>query len=165
MEIATINLEQIFTVCLLLTLEYLLVFFSVIADLFSGVRKAKKRGELRSSYGFRKTVDKLGRYYLPLFSLTILDLMQMSAIWYLNTFHSFNIPLLPIMTLVGAIGIGLIEIKSILEKAEDKVKFDRVGSLAGTIMENKTDSAAIAKAIIEYLNEENKNNNDKHSNN
>lgn len=146
-----INYQQIFIVCILLSSEYVLVLLAVLADLVSGCRKAKKRGELRSSYGFRKTVDKLGRYYLPLFALTVVDIMQMVAVWYLNTFHDFHIPLLPIMTLIGAIGIGIIEIKSILEKAEDKVKFERVGVLAGDIVKNREDAAAIIKVLGEYL--------------
>ena len=35
--------------------------------------------------------------------------------------------------------------KSILEKAEDKVKFKRVGSLAGNIIKNRDDAAIIAE--------------------
>ncbi|MBK5721382.1 phage holin family protein [Dysgonomonas sp. Marseille-P4677] len=148
-----INFQQIFIVCILLFGEYILVFCMVIADLISGCKKAKQRGELRSSYGFRRTVDKLGRYYLPLFALTIVDVMQMLAVWYLNTFHDTHIPLFPIMTLLGAIGIGIIEIKSILEKAEDKVKFERVGQLAGSIYRNKEDFSAMLEAFTKYLKE------------
>lgn len=74
-----IDFQKLFIICMLLFAEYILVFFAVMADLISGVRKAKKRGELRSSYGFRKTVDKLGKYYLPLFALTVVDFMQMMA--------------------------------------------------------------------------------------
>ncbi|MFV0470219.1 MAG: phage holin family protein [Dysgonomonas sp.] len=150
-----LNFQQIFIICVLLTAEYVLVFLTVLADLVSGCRKAKKRGELRSSYGFRKTVDKLGRYYLPLFALTVVDVMQMIAIWYLSSFHDIHIPLFPIMTLIGAIGLGLIEIKSILEKAEDKVKFERVGELAGSVIQNKGDAAAIIAELVKYLKEEN----------
>lgn len=148
-----INYQQVFIVCILLSFEYVLVLLAVLADLVSGCRKAKKRGELRSSYGFRKTVDKLGRYYLPLFALTVVDVMQMVAVWYLITFHNYHIPLFPAMTLLGSIGIGIIEIKSILEKAEDKVKFERVGVLAGNIVKNRENADAILKVLGEYLQE------------
>ena len=154
MTLIAIDFQQIFIICILLFAEYILVFLAVMADLISGVKKAKQRGELRSSYGFKRTADKLGRYYLPLFALTIVDIMQMFAIWYLNTYHSFTIPMFPIMTLIGAIGIGLIEIKSILEKAEDKVKFERVGALAGDIIKSKDDINSIIAAIAKYLKEE-----------
>lgn len=149
-----IDFQQIFIICVLLFGEYILVFLMVIADLISGCKKAKQRGELKSSYGFRKTVDKLGRYYLPLFALTVIDFMQMMAIWYLSFYHGYKIPLFPIMTLLGAIGIGIIEVKSILEKAEDKVKFERVGTLAGDIIKSKDDVNSIIGAIAKYLKEE-----------
>ena len=148
-----INYQQLFVVCVLLFTEYILVLFAVVADLISGCRKAKQRGELRSSFGFRRTVDKLARYYIPLFALTVVDAMQMIVVGYLNGYHDYSIPLLPILTLFGAIGIGIIEIKSILEKAEDKVKFERVGQLAGDIVKNKDDAAAIIASLANYLNE------------
>lgn len=154
--IIDINYQQLFVICVLLFAEYILVLFTVVADLISGIRKAKQRGELRSSYGFRRTVDKLGRYYLPLFALTIVDTMQMIVVGYLNGYHGYSIPLLPILTLFGAIGIGIIEIKSILEKAEDKVKFERVGALAGNIIKNKDDAAAIIAELGKYFKEQEK---------
>lgn len=151
--IIAINYQQLFVVCVLLFIEYILVLFTVIADLISGIRKAKQRGELRSSYGFRRTVDKLARYYIPLFALTIVDTMQMIVVGYLNGYHGYSIPLLPVLTLFGAIGIGIIEVKSILEKAEDKVKFERVGVLAGNIIKNKDDAAAIIAELGKYFKE------------
>lgn len=154
--IIAINYQQLFVVCVLLFMEYILVLFTVIADLISGIRKAKQRGELRSSYGFRRTVDKLARYYIPLFALTIVDTMQMIVVGYLNGYHGYSIPLLPILTLFGAIGIGIIEVKSILEKAEDKVKFERVGALAGNIIKNKDDAAAIIAELGKYFKEQEK---------
>ena len=42
---------------------YALVLFVVFLDLWAGIRKAKQRGEYRSSYGLRKTVDKISRYF------------------------------------------------------------------------------------------------------
>lgn len=148
-----INYQQLFIVCVLLFVEYILVLFAVVADLISGCRKAKQRGELRSSFGFRRTVDKLARYYIPLFALTVVDAMQMVVVGYLNAYHGYSIPLLPVLTLLGAIGIGIIEVKSILEKAEDKVKFERVGTLAGSIIKNKDDAAAIIAELGRYFKE------------
>ncbi|MFV0467453.1 MAG: phage holin family protein, partial [Dysgonomonas sp.] len=94
-----LNFQHLFVVCVVLLSEYLLVLMAVLVDLVAGCRKAKKRGELRSSYGFRKTVDKLGRYYLPLFALTIVDMMQLIVVWYLNEFYGYTIPLLPVVSL------------------------------------------------------------------
>ena len=105
----------------LMFLEYLLVLIAVLADLVSGVRKAKKMGVARRSKAFRRTVDKLARYYNALFALSIVDAMQLFAIAYLRAVESLDsLPLFPLFTLLGAIGIALIELKSIFEKAEVK---------------------------------------------
>ena len=58
----------------------------------------------------------------------------------------------PFITLIGAIGICLIEIKSIYEKAEDKVRIENIGDLAGKIITNKDDISEIVKSVVEYLN-------------
>ncbi len=131
---------------------YALVFMAILADLWSGVRKAKLRGEARTSFGFRRTVDKLSRYYNLLLVLTIIDSMQIGGIWYLDEYYSYTIPLLPLITLVGALGIGFIELKSIYEKAEDK-EFRKITKLAGTILSNKEDIKVVTDAIVDYLND------------
>ena len=38
---------------IILTIVYLLVLFVIFLDLWAGIRKARKRGELRSSLGYR----------------------------------------------------------------------------------------------------------------
>ena len=53
------ELNEIFIVAWIVFGLYMLVFFAAMADLCSGIRKAKLRGEVRSSYGFKRTVDKL----------------------------------------------------------------------------------------------------------
>ncbi|GAE14581.1 hypothetical protein JCM6292_739 [Bacteroides pyogenes JCM 6292] len=130
----------------------MLVLFAILADLWSGVRKAKKNGIARSSYGFKRTIDKIARYYNVLLALTVIDAMQMASIWYLETYYQYRFPMFPFITLLGAIGIGLIEIKSIYEKAEDKVKIDNVAALAGQIVAHKDNIDAIARAVSEYMN-------------
>jgi hypothetical protein len=77
--------------------------------------------------------------------------MQMTAVGYLNGYHGYSIP---VLTLFGAIGIGIIEVKSILEKAEDKAKFERVGTLASSIIKNRDDAAAVIAELGKYLKED-----------
>lgn len=101
--------------------EYLLVLFAILADLVSGLRKARKRGEARRSKALRCTVEKAATYYNALAALTIIDAMQIAAVIYLRAACGYeNIPLFPILTLLGAIGIAIIEVKSIYEKADEK---------------------------------------------
>lgn len=137
------------------------VFLIVAADLWSGLRKAKKNNVVRSSYGFRRTVDKLGRYYNVMFALLVLDAMQITAIWYLETFYFYKIPLFPFMSLLGAIGLSIIEIKSIYEKAEDKQRFHEAGALITSIAKNRTDIEQIAREVNDYLNTQKKKENEK----
>ena len=133
---------------------YFLVIVAIVADLWSGVRKAKINGVARSSYGYRRTVDKISRYYNVLLALTVVDAMQMSSIWYLDKYYHYDrLPMFPFITLVGAIGLCVIEIKSIYEKAEDKVRIENVANMAGKIITNKDDISEIVKAVVAYMKE------------
>lgn len=145
-------MEKIIVTILILFGLYLLVLLAMIADLVAGVRKAKMVHIDPSSYGYRRTIDKAVRYYNFLVALTIIDAMQMAAIWYLEQFYGYRFPFFPFITLLGAIGIGLIEIKSIYEKAEDKIKIDNVAELAKQVARNKEDIGAVADAVVDYLN-------------
>lgn len=147
-------MNEIVTVVWMLFGIYLMVLLLIGADLWSGVRKAEKRGEAKSSYAYRKTIDKIARYYNALIALTVVDVLQMGGIWYLDNYYDYHWPVFPLITLCGAIGIGLVEIKSIFEKAEDKVKFEyqQVGILASELAKSKADPAEIARAIVDYIN-------------
>lgn len=144
-------MEKIITLLWILFAIYILVFAMILADLWSGVAKARRRGIIRSSYGFRRTVTKTARYYNVLLALTFIDGMQIMAIWYLDTYYDKVIPAFPFITLIGAIGISMIEVKSIYEKAEDKERFDDVGELVGHVMKNRDDMEAILKSLKEYM--------------
>ncbi len=116
------NLDQLglMPVLLLMLGEYVMVLFAVIADLVSGLRKAKMRGEARRSKALRRTVDKLCRYYNALFALSVIDVMQLAAVAYMGLTGVAQLPMLPAFTLLGAICIAIIEVKSIYEKASEK---------------------------------------------
>ena len=155
-------MEKIIVLLLILFALYILVFFMIGADFWSGIRKAKKNGIVRSSYGFRRTVEKIKEYYNAMIALTIIDAMQVTALWYLETYYKYEIPMFPFVTLVGAIGLCIIEIKSIYEKAEDKQRFHEAGALLSSIAKHKTDIEEISKSVAAYLKENtNENNNEK----
>lgn len=146
-------MNKLIVVLWILFILYMLVFMAISADLWSGLRKAKKRGEARTSYGLRITIDKLSRYYNLLIILTIIDAMQISGIWYLNTYYNYAIPIFPIITFIGSLGLGFIELKSIYEKAEDK-EMGKAAKLASTLLSDDKN----VKAILEFFNtKQNKN--------
>lgn len=152
------GLEELFVIGWMLFGIYIEVFIMILADLWSGVRKAKLRGEVRSSYMYKKTIDKIARYYNAMIALTVIDCMQMGGMWYLDGYYSWAVPIFPIVTLLGALGISLVELKSIYEKADEKVKGDYqdVALLVAEIAKHKADPSEVAAAVIEYLNNKDK---------
>lgn len=154
-EFAPVNLllfmEKIIINVWLVSGFYVCVFIAVLADLWSGVRKAKQNGIARSSYGFKRTVDKVARYYNVLLALTVVDVLIMASILYLNQGEGYSLPLFPVFSLLGALGLCLIEVKSIYEKAEDKVRIENVVTFAGQVIAHKDDLDAIAKAVADYM--------------
>lgn len=152
------GLEELFVIGWMLFGIYIEVFIMILADLWSGVRKAKARGEVRSSYMYKKTIDKIARYYNAMIALTVIDCMQMGGMWYLDGYYSWSVPIFPIVTLLGALGISLVELKSIYEKADEKVKGDYqdVALLVAEIAKHKADPSEVAAAIVEYMNNKDK---------
>lgn len=149
------GLNELFIVGWMLFGIYIELFVMILADLWSGIRKAKMRGEIRSSYGYRKTINKVARYYNALIALTVIDAMQLGGVWYLDNYYECKIPIFPIVTLVGAIGMSLVEIRSIYEKSDEKVKEDYKGlaTLVAEIAKHKSDPAEMVEAFEEYMNE------------
>lgn len=96
------------------------VLIAILADLVSGIRKAKARGEKCTSAGLRRTVDKIGRYYIALFSMTVIDFMLMAALNSLAASGTYLLPAFPYLTALGALALSLIEVKSIFESSDEK---------------------------------------------
>lgn len=145
-------IQMIWPQMMMLLLVYSLVLLVIFLDLWAGVRKAKARGEYRSSFGYRKTVDKIGKYFNMLFVITVIDVIQMLAIWEMNEQTSHSLPIIPFLTFIGAMFAGFIELKSIYEKNEDKekAKINEVVRLAGQIAKER-DTQDIVAAVVEYL--------------
>lgn len=139
---------------IMLAIIYILVLAMIVLDLWSGVRKARQRGECRSSYGYKKTVEKIARYYNALFVITVIDAVQMLGLWQLGQQTGRALPVLPILTLAGAIFVGFIELKSIYEKSEDKekAKIADAAALLGKALKDH-DTREIVSAVAEYMND------------
>lgn len=124
----------------------------ILLDYWSGTRKARRNGIPLMSHGMRRSVQKACTYYNALLALAVVDAMQIWGLWYINTFYSHDIPLFPWLTSVGAACIALIEVKSIMESADEKAK-----KQAGEVLElakalaASTDPRAIAKEILEFI--------------
>lgn len=131
---------------------YIVVLFVVVLDLWSGVRKAKRRKEYRSSAGYRRTVEKLARYYNLIFAFTATDSLQMGFLWQYNSENGSHFPMLPFFTLAVALFICFIEIKSIFESADKKTRkqYHDAAAQIAEMLRHKEGASALA-AIAEGL--------------
>lgn len=125
----------------------------IFADLWSGIRKAKMRGEKITSRKTRDTVNKIARYYNVLLVLAVIDSLQLVCIWYMNTYSSWAVAMFPWMTLLGTVFVGFIEVKSIMEPADEKEgkQIKELAQLAEAIASHRTEPEEIARAVIDYL--------------
>ena len=133
-------------------LEYGLVLAAALADLWSGLRKARR------SEALRRTVSKLCQYYNVMLALTVVDAMQIGLMYYVRVACGWDAPLLPCFTVIGAIGIAAIEVKSIYEKAEEKTQNDMTAAASMLLNALKTLNAGGSidvKSIIEKWNSKN----------
>ena len=149
----------IVVLCITFFLMLMPILF-VTLDFKAGTRKARERGEAITSDGWRRTASKLSRYYNLLFALLGLDSIQIVAIWFINNYYGHSFITFPFLLLIGVIGVGFIEIKSIYEKADDKMKRDTMefAEKAQIVLEHHNDIAELIKELIEkeQKNEDNK---------
>lgn len=149
-----VNYNQLIIVLFITLVILVTPLFFIGFDFWAGTRKAKLRRERITSDKWKRTTTKIARYYNMLLALMVLDAMQIMGFWYLNNFSGWSAPLFPFIVFAGAIFVGAIEVKSIMEPANEKERRDmkQVASLAAEIAKNKTEPEEIAKAIADYLN-------------
>ena len=81
------GIDELFIVAWMLFGILLTPLFFIAFDLWAGIRKAKQRSEKISSDGWKRTVNKVARYYNALLALVVVDCMQMAGVWYLDTIN------------------------------------------------------------------------------
>ena len=124
-----------------LAVLYSCVFLSVLIDLFFGVKRAKQLKVVRTSFGYRRTITKLTSYFGLMIMLTIGDIVA-SVVFEM-----------PYFTVIGAIGIVLIEAKSVFENLRQENKnVDDIQKVLLKIFENKEE----IQALISFLNSKKK---------
>ena len=79
--------------------------------------------------------------------------MQMAAVWYFEQYYGNSIWFFPFMTLGGALLLCLIEIKSIYEKAEDKVRMDKAGQTVSQLVLHRDNIETLAEVLGRYFKE------------
>lgn len=128
------------------------VLIAILIDLFFGIQKARSLNEIRSSEGYRRSINKFVWYYAVMFFALLFD-----ALLPISFFFSFPLSAVPFITMLAAAALILTEFKSVREKAEDKVrrKTDASAMEIIELLKNKED------AFLQLLEQFKKENNEK----
>ena len=127
------NFNSLLTV---LAVLYTCVFLSVLI-VFFGVRRAKRLKIVRTSFGYRRTITKLTSYFGLMIMLSIADIVASVV---------FD---MPYFTVIGAIGIVLVEAKSVFENLRQETKnVDEIQKVLLKLFENKEE----IQTLISFLN-------------
>ncbi len=128
------HLNELLTV---LAVLYACVFMSVVIDLFFGVKRSKRLKIVRTSFGYCRTITKLASYFGLMIMLSIADIVASVV---------FD---MPYFTVIGAIGIVLVEAKSVFENLRQESKnVDDIQNILLKLFENKEE----IQTLISFLN-------------
>jgi hypothetical protein len=118
---------------------YACVLFAIMIDLHFGVKKARARGVVRTSYGYRQAIAKAQSYFGLMALMTLVDVI------------ASVVTDLPFFTALIGIGIILVELKSVFENIRGVNKdVEKIPSMLAEILKNK-DSL---QSVITFLNSE-----------
>lgn len=142
------NLTAIKEMTVLVVIACIIVFVAMMIDLASGLYKAKQRGEIRSSWGLKRTLTKFITYEGGMLIAFGVDLL----INFSRLFELFGLTIItgvPVVTCLIGIFLLVVEFLSIREKADKKTKkdFSETGELLAKFIESKTFKDAFAVAV------------------
>ena len=131
------NWSQFYALLTVLAVLYACVFASVLIDLFFGVKRAGRQKIARTSFGYRRTITKLTSYFGLLLMLSIADVAASVVLK------------MPYFTVIGAIGIIIVEAKSVYENIHKEEKnIAEVQKLLLKLFESKEE----IQSLINFLN-------------
>ena len=129
--------SHLYALLTVLAVLYACVFVSVLIDLCFGVRRAKRLNIVRTSFGYRRTITKLTSYFGLLLMLSIADVAASVVLK------------MPYFTVIGAIGIIIVEAKSVYENIHKEEKnIAEVQKLLLKLFESKEE----IQSLINFLN-------------
>lgn len=116
------------------------ILLAVLIDLSTGLERAKKCKERIKSHILRRTISKVVDYYRLLFFGVIIDVLGLAFVWY-------NMPYCAVLV---AVGVVLIEAKSVLENYQKMKSAAReMPDVVKQIIEAVTDKDA--NKVIELI--------------
>lgn len=126
-----------------------IVLFAMIIDLVSGLIKAKQRGEIRSSWGLKRSLNKFIMYEGGMLIAAGIDLLMHASHIY-QLFSLEAIYGMPVITCLLGVFLLVVEFLSVREKADEKTRteMNRVADLASKMVRKEELVDALTKAII-----------------
>lgn len=115
----------------------LIVFFAMMIDLASGLRKAKIRGELRSSQALKRSITKFityeGSMIIALGVDMLIHMSRLSQMFGLDIVYG-----VPVITCLVGVFLLAVEFMSVREKADQKTKKEMsdAAALLSRMLEN-----------------------------
>lgn len=115
----------------------LIVFFAMMIDLASGLRKAKIRGELRSSQALKRSITKFityeGSMIIALGVDMLIHMSKLSQMFGLDIVYG-----VPVITCLVGVFLLAVEFMSVREKADQKTKKEMsdAAALLSRMLEN-----------------------------
>lgn len=149
-----ITRAQIIFLLVFLLVLYVAPIVAALIDLRVAIKRVKSNGGEIESDRLKDTPKKISNYLLFIFTLSVVDIIQMMLVHYLRAFYGWtSVPMLPLLSAIASIGCCCIEIKSIYEGYDSKTKRDarEVAKMAMAIVKAKTDLEETGKAVGEYL--------------
>ena len=129
-----------------------IVFMAMAVDLASGLYKAKIRGEVHSSWGLKRSVQKFILYEGAVIIAGGIDVLFLTC-RVMQLVGCTVLEGIAIFTGFIAILLCIVEIRSLREKADEKTRKDlnRAGELIESLIDKKQVADALAKAIAGSL--------------
>ena len=136
---------------LIVVVAMCVVIGAMCMDAMFGWRKAKLRGEARTSYLFSRSITKFALYEGVLFISAGIDTL-IHFVW--AQFSTTSIHCVPLASILVSITLCIVEIWSMREKAEDKTRsnLNHAIKVVADVLQ-KEQAVEIAKRIIDKTTE------------
>lgn len=127
------------------------VLIAMMIDLYFGIKKSKSIGELTTSEGLRRSVQKTVYYYSMMTFALLFDALNP-----LTYYLPFPLSIVPVITIIFAMALIYTEAKSVREKAEAKLRRRTDSSVKELIELFRSREDLFSKALDYLQNEKNK---------
>lgn len=145
MERLLLEIGQMLSV---IVVAMVIVLFAMVIDLVCGINKARQNGQMRTSWGLKRTMSKFIMYEGGMLIAAGVDILMHSS----HLYELFNLAVLrgvPFITCLVGVFLCIVEFMSVRESADIKTQkeFERTANLIGQVVD-KAELVDIIKDAI-----------------